>query len=234
MLAPLGPVHVPTNRAESMIGWVIGRNPWRSERQRARTPHQQCVGSTFTASLIKFAQTKPQGTSVLSRVRLPQPSDRYSQNGATVLNHTRADGPLDSRFGRYQRIALASALAWAAGLVMAAALVPVYQSSSVSSSGAVVNGSATLVGVNGWGVLLLAGAPLAAALVIWYALWGRRGRQGAGILAWVVTALLIGFNVLAMLSIGVFLIPVTLALVVACSTHGNKPPGAITRSGVPS
>jgi hypothetical protein len=134
-----------------------------------------------------------------------------------------ADGSLDSRFGRLQRIALASALAWAAGLVMAAVLVPVYQSSSASSSGAVTSGSATLVGVNGWGALLVAGAPLAAALVIWYALWRRRARQSAGALAWVVTALLIGFNALAMLSIGVFLIPVTLALVVACSTHGNKP-----------
>jgi len=145
-----------------------------------------------------------------------------------------ADGSLGRRFGRVQRIALASALAWAAGLVIAAVLVPAYQSSSIDSSGAVANGSATLVGVNGWGALLVAAAPLAAALVIWYALWGRRGRQGAGVLAWVVTALLIGFNVLAMLSIGVFLIPVTLALVVACSTHGDKPAGAIARSGVSS
>jgi hypothetical protein len=78
------------------------------------------------------------------------------------------------------------------------------------------------------------GSAIGWALVIWYALWRRRGRQGAGFLAWVVAALLIGFNVLAMLSIGVFLIPVTVALVVACSTHGNKPPRAITRSGVHS
>jgi hypothetical protein len=59
-------------------------------------------------------------------------------------------------------------------------------------------------------------------LVIWYALWRRRGRQGAGVIAWVVTALLVCFNVLALLSIGVFLLPVTLALVVACSTHGSR------------
>ena len=145
-----------------------------------------------------------------------------------------AAGSLDSRFGRLQRISLASALVWAAGLVIAAVLAPAYQSSGFSSSGTVTDGSATMVGVNGWGVLLVAGAPLAAALVIWYALWKRRGRQGAGVLAWVVTALLGCFNVLAMLSIGVFLIPVTLALVVACATHGSKPDGVITRSGAPS
>jgi len=42
------------------------------------------------------------------------------------------------------------------------------------------------------------------------------------------------FNILAMLSIGVFLISVTLALVVACGTHGRKPDGVITRAGVAS
>lgn len=144
-----------------------------------------------------------------------------------------AAGSLDSRFGRLQRISLASAVVWGAGLVIAAVLVPAYQSSKVSTSGTVTDSSATLVGVNGWGALLVAGAPLAAALVIWYALRRRRGRQGAGVLAWVVTALLGCFNLLAMLSIGVFLIPVTLALVVACGTHGSNPDGVITRSGVP-
>ncbi len=144
-----------------------------------------------------------------------------------------AAGPLDRRFGRLQRIALATALVWAAGLVIAAVLLPAYQSSGVSSSGTVTNSSATLVEVNGWGVLLVAGAPLAAALVIWNALRRRRGRQGAGLVAWVVTALLVVFNVLAMLSIGVFLIPVTAALVVACGTHGSQPLGAITHPGVP-
>jgi hypothetical protein len=143
-------------------------------------------------------------------------------------------GSLDSRFGRLQRISLACALAWAAGLVMAAVLLPVYQSSGASSSGTATGISATLVAVNGWGVLLVAGAPLAAALVIWYVLWRRRGRHGAGLLAWVLIALLVGFNFLAMLSIGVFIIPVTLGLVIACSTHGGKPAAAITGAKVSS
>lgn len=143
-----------------------------------------------------------------------------------------AVGSLRNRFGRPEGISLAIALVWGAGLVVAALLVPVYQSSSVSSSGAVTDGSATLVSVNGWGALLVAGAPLAAAAVTGCALWRRAGRRGAGVLAWAVTGLLGCFNLLAMLSIGVFVLPVTIALVVACGTHGRKPHSAVTRPGV--
>jgi hypothetical protein len=136
-----------------------------------------------------------------------------------------AVGPVGSRFRRLERISLAFALVWGTGLVIAALLVPVYQSSGVSSSGAVTDGSATLVGVNGWGVLLAAGTPLAAAVVTGCALWRRTGRQGAGVLAWTVTGLLAVFNILAMLSIGVFVIPVTAALAIACGTHGPESRG---------
>jgi hypothetical protein len=145
-----------------------------------------------------------------------------------------AVGSTGSRFGRLEGISLAIALVWGTGLVIAALLVPVYQSSSVSSSGPVTDGWATLVGVNGWGALLVAGAPLAAAVVTGCALWRRAGRQGAGVLAWAVTGLLGCFNLLAILSIGVFVLPVTIALVVACGTHGRKPHGVVTRPGVAS
>ena len=145
-----------------------------------------------------------------------------------------AVGSLVRRFGRPEWISLAFALVWGAGLVIAALLVPVYQSSSNSGSGAVTDGSATLVGVNGWGALLAAGAPVAAAVVTGCALWRRTGRHGAGVLAWTVTGLLACFNFLAMLSIGVFVIPVTLALAIACGTHGPKPRGVVTRSGAAS
>jgi hypothetical protein len=140
-------------------------------------------------------------------------------------------GSVGGRFGRLERISLAVALAWGIGLVVAALLVPVYQSSGVSSSGALTDGSATLVGVNGWGALLVAGAPLAAAMVTGCALWRRAARQGAGFVAWTVTGLLACFNFLAMLSIGVFVLPVTIALIVACGTRGRKPHGVVTRSG---
>jgi len=132
-----------------------------------------------------------------------------------------AVGYLDRRFRRPEWISLAIALASGAGLVVAAVLAPVYQSQSVSSTGAVTNGSATLVGVNGWSALLIAGAPLAAAVVTGYGLWHRAGRPGAGVLAWTVTGLLACFNVVAMATIGVRVIPVTAALLAACAGHGR-------------
>jgi hypothetical protein len=140
-----------------------------------------------------------------------------------------AVGSLGSRFGRLERISLAIALVWGTGLVIGAVLVPVYQ---LSRSGTVTEGPATLVGVNGWGVLLVAGAPLAAAVATGFALWRHRGRPGAGVLAWAVTGLLACVNLLAMLSIGVFVLPVTLALVVACCAHGRKPHRVGTRPGI--
>jgi hypothetical protein len=75
-------------------------------------------------------------------------------------------------------------------------------------------------------------SPLTAAVATGCPLWWQGGRPGAGVLAWAVTAVLACLNLLAMLSIGVFVLPVTLALVVACGTHGRKPHGVGTRPGV--
>jgi hypothetical protein len=113
-----------------------------------------------------------------------------------------AGGSPGRRFGRAELVSLVIALVWGAGLVIAAVVAPVYQTAGASSGGAATSGSATLVGVNGWGALLVAGAPLAAAVVTGGALWRRAGRPGAGVLAWAVTGLLICGNVLAMLSVG--------------------------------
>ena len=140
-----------------------------------------------------------------------------------------AVGSLDRRFRRPEWISLAIALASGTGLVILALLVPVYQSQSASSSGAMTNGSATLVGVNGWGALLAAGAPLAAAVVAGCGLWRRAGRPGAGVPAWTVTVLLACFNVLAMATIGVFVVPLTLALFAACAAHGGRPRREVTQ-----
>ena len=138
-------------------------------------------------------------------------------------------GALDRRFGRLEWISLAIALASGTGLVIVALLAPVYQSQGVSSSGTMTEGSATLVGVNGWVALLVAGAPLAAAVVTGYGLWRRAGRPGAGVPAWTVTGLLACFNVLAMATIGMFVVPVTAALLAACAAHGRRPHGEVTR-----
>jgi hypothetical protein len=131
-------------------------------------------------------------------------------------------GSLNGRLGRAERAALVFALFWGAGLVAAALLVPVYSSTGASSSGTVTNGSATLVSVNGWTALMLASAPLAGTLVAGYALRRRAGQDGAGVLAWAVTGLLALFTVAAILSIGVFVLPVTVALAVASFTHGRQ------------
>jgi len=135
------------------------------------------------------------------------------------------------RFRRLERISLAIAFVWGAALVIAALLVPFYQSVTGSSSGIVTHGSASLVGVNGWGVLVIACAPLAAAVMTAGALWRRAGRQGAGVLAWTVTGLLACLNAVAMLSIGVFILPVTAGLAVACGSHGRTPHGELTSAG---
>lgn len=134
----------------------------------------------------------------------------------------RALGP---RLGRAGWISLAVALAWSAGLVIAAMVAPMYSSSGGSGSG-----TATLVGVNGWAVLLVVGAPLVAAALTAGALWRRADRAGAGVSAWVVTGLLACLNVLALLSIGVFILPVTIGLIIACATHGSASTGGVARA----
>lgn len=127
------------------------------------------------------------------------------------------------RFRRLEWISLAIAFAYGAGLVIAALLVPSYQSVSGSGSASVTHGSATLVAVNGWGVLLIMCAPLAATVMTAGALWRRAGRAGAGVLAWTVTGLIACLNAVALLSIGVFILPVTAGLVAACSSHRHAP-----------
>jgi hypothetical protein len=139
---------------------------------------------------------------------------------------------LTGRLGRVQLVSLAIAIAWGAALVVGALVAPVYQTSSVSSSGAAAAGSATLLAVNGWHVVLVAAAPLAAALITGGMLWRRNGRRGAGAFAWVASGLLGCFNLLAMLSIGLFVLPVTVALLVACGSHGQRPPGVATGLGI--
>jgi hypothetical protein len=66
------------------------------------------------------------------------------------------------------------------------------------------------------------------------ALWRRGLRQGAGAFAWTIAGLLVVFNVLALASIGVFVIPVTACLVVACAGHQRKRGSQVHRPGLAS
>jgi len=123
---------------------------------------------------------------------------------------------------RAEQISLIVALAWSLLLLVAAMVAPVYSTETSTTSGQVITGSQTLVEVNGWRVLVVTAVPLVCTLVVGALLWRRGGRNGAGPVAWTVTALLAGFHLLAMLSIGAFVLPVTGALAIACASHRTE------------
>jgi hypothetical protein len=129
---------------------------------------------------------------------------------------------------RGEWVVLAVALFWSAPLLLAAALAPAYQSTTETSSGKVTHGSATLVDENGPGVLLIIGVPLLVTVIVGYALW----RRGAGATASTFTGLLAGFNLIAMLSIGPFILPVTACLAVACTIRQARPHGEAGGAGL--
>jgi len=128
---------------------------------------------------------------------------------------------------RTASIALAIAAAWSVLLVAAAFVAPAYSTSSGSASmdttsGAtttteVTTGSATLVAVNGPGVLVVIALPLVVTLLVALSLATGHRRVG-----WVLTAILCLVNVLALLSVGIFFVPVTLALIVACASSERR------------
>ena len=128
---------------------------------------------------------------------------------------------LAERRSRVGSTALLVALVYSAAIVIAGFVVPFYSTVSVSSSGAVSRGSATLVAENGLAVVMVLAIPLLLTLAVGTALWQSR-RRGAVPIAWTLTGLLALFNLLAMLSIGVFILPVTIALVVACAKSRQR------------
>ena len=92
------------------------------------------------------------------------------------------------------------------GLIIGALTVPMY-------------GSQTLVEVNGNGVLGVMSAPAVLSAVAWFALaqrWGR-GRRVAGWVAWACVWLLGAICVLGILSIGIYVAPAFVLLIVAVS-----------------
>jgi hypothetical protein len=97
-------------------------------------------------------------------------------------------------------------------------MLPVYEGlSSTSESPVVTETSSTLVAENGsWAVVVLV-FPLVAAVIVAIALLGS-ARPAAIVLAWSVTGTVALFNLLAMLTIGIFLVPTTIALVAACTS----------------
>jgi hypothetical protein len=130
-------------------------------------------------------------------------------------------------WSRTAATALSFALVWSALLVVGALVLPAYGTSSQSattdtgtgaaSTAPVTTGTETLVGVNGPGVLVVVGIPLIVTMLVAAALAFRRRRLG-----WVLTSVLGFFTLLAMMSIGIFILPTTLALVVACAATERR------------
>jgi hypothetical protein len=138
------------------------------------------------------------------------------------------------RLGREEWVALSLALLWSVGLIVSAAVAPAYQSTTETSSGAVISETATLLDENGPAILLPVAVPLLVTVIVGYALWRRENRRGAGPIAWTATVLLAGFNVLAMASIGLFMVPVTAVLVVVCARRQARTKGEALGSTLPT
>src|SRR5258708_13588249 len=151
-----GPLHTARQRSRG----YRGKNPARTPRDLAgRNPHPPKL----------VTRCDKGGTHIIFASSGSAREDAVAAGGITVS----AVGSPGRRFGRAELISLVIGLVWGAGLVIAAVVVPVYQTSSVFSGGAATSGSATLVGVNGWGALLVAGAPLAPRV----GTGGARGRR---------------------------------------------------------
>ena len=120
---------------------------------------------------------------------------------------------------RRARAALTLAAVWGAGLLVAAVTVPVYavESGGTARGGGLLtsSGSATLVEVNGPGVLIVAAAPLLATVLVAVLLSAQTRRRAARVAAWAPVGLLAGLAVLGLATVGVFLLPVVVALAVA-------------------
>lgn len=125
-----------------------------------------------------------------------------------------------------------AAFAWGAALVVAAFVVPVYDSASDSvPSGAPGDpASATLVGVNGLGVVVPVAVPAVVAALVGVALRHKRMRGGraSAIVAWSLIGALGAGCLVAILSIGLFAAPVAGMLAGAASLT----PSGGARAGV--
>lgn len=133
-----------------------------------------------------------------------------------------------AQLGNVRRVALLVALVWSVALPIAGFTFPMYSVEVASSSGTITHGSDTLVGVNGPQVVMILLVPLLVSVVVTAALLMRRIR-GAIVLAWTMTAALVGLTALALLSIGIFVLPVPVALLIACAAEPAQSRSAAPR-----
>lgn len=120
---------------------------------------------------------------------------------------------------RTRDLALLGGLLFAGGLVVAGFTVPLYaaETTEVTPGGGsrTTSTTSTLIEENGQDALIPLLIPVTAVLVVAYALLVLPGLLGRGV-AWTTTFLLAAFAALAALSIGMFVVPVVAALLVAC------------------
>ena len=119
--------------------------------------------------------------------------------------------------GRWAFALTVTAFAWGVALLPAALLLPAYEGASSSSTGVTTHTSATLVAVNGPWVLGVVALPALLALIAWFGLHRRCASTTnyGGALAWTAIAALAALSLLAAASIGLYLLPAALLLVVA-------------------
>ena len=119
-----------------------------------------------------------------------------------------------ARAGRQAFWFTVAAFVWSAALVGAAFVLPLYGSSSTSSTGALASSSLTLVQVNGPAVLIPMGVPLIIVTLVWAALHRKCSRGGrlAGYVAWTFVGVLAAGCVVAIASVGLLIVPVAALL----------------------
>lgn len=125
--------------------------------------------------------------------------------------------------------ALGFALIWSIGLVVIAFVVPLYAGSTTTSDGATIDTTGTLVEVNGLGVLGVVLAPLAGSVMTALMIALRDRYPIAGVLAWISA---VGVALLALAgfrTIGTFILPVGLALIVAVALSRSGAGQSLTR-----
>lgn len=130
------------------------------------------------------------------------------------------------RLGRGTAAMLALAGCWSAILIVGVFFVPAYQSAGRASAG---NGAIrvpaghqnpappTLAAADPYVVAVLA-VPLLMVLVAGIALWLSSRRTGV-VIAWTAAGILVVLSVLGLMSVGIFVLPSALMLVIACGTH---------------
>src|SRR5262245_23298033 len=97
-----------------------------------------------------------------------------------------------------------------------------YRTVTESESGEVSRGADTLVVANGLGVVVVLAVPFVVTVLVGCAL-ALRAQRGALPAAWTLTGLLAVLTFLSLPSIGLFIIPITASLAVACATSHPQP-----------